>query len=167
MSNFLYDATNSNGFILSTPLALAATTDLSGITNGSAVTLTGGSSGVFKQSDTGSGISGYVMLKTVTTGWTPTAGGALFGWFAASPDAGTTFEIIKSTPSATVPALPRPPDFTIPFDAAATGTGLIRSSSLILIPAYQFKVIVQNLTGATTGAGNHTLQLCPVGVVRA
>lgn len=167
MADFLYDATNSNGFILASALALASGSDLSALANGGAVTLSGGTSGVFTQSNFGSGITGYVALTTVTAGWTPTAGGVLVGWFAASPDGGSTFETIVATPSSTVPALPRPPDFTIPFDAVATGTGLVRFSQQIVLPPYQCKVIVQNLTGATTGTGNHTLKCGPIGIVRA
>ena len=67
-------------------------------------------------------------------------------------DGGTSFE-----PNNVVPA--RPPDFIIPYPAAALGTGTIwKSAGLVLLPALQFYVFCQNNAGATLGSGATTAQ---------
>lgn len=155
--DLLYD-TGTNGYIAS--LTLTAGADLASLASGGAVTLTGGgSSGVSSQSNTGSGLLAEVVFKTVTAGFTPTAGGVIAGWWLKSDDGGSNYETTPATPSTTVPALPRPPDFIIPLDAAALGTSAIKFSNVCVPPAGTFKCLVQNMSGAAFGAGNYTLTL--------
>lgn len=155
--DLLYD-TGTNGYIAS--LTLTAGTDLASLASGGAVTLTGGgSSGVSSQSNTGSGLLAEVVFKTVTAGFTPTAGGCISGWWLKSDDGGSNYETTPATASTTVPALARPPDFLIPLDAAALGTTAIKFSTYCQPPPGTFKVLVQNNSGAAFGAGNYTLTL--------
>lgn len=155
--DLLYD-TGTNGYIAS--LTLTAGTDLASLASGGAVTLTGGgSAGVSSQSNTGSGLLAEVVFKTVTAGFTPTAGGVIAIWWLKSDDGGSNYETTPATPSTTVPALPRPPDCIIPLDAAALGTSAIKFSNVCVPPPGTFKCLVQNLSGAAFGAGNYTLTL--------
>lgn len=155
--DLLYD-TGTNGFIAT--LTLTSGSDLASLASGGAVTLAGGgAAGVSSQANTGSGKRGYVMFKTVTAGFTPTGGGVISGWWLNSDDGGTTYESTPATPSATVPALARPPDFVIPLDAAALGTTAVKWSYPCKLPEGTFKVLVQNNSGAAFGAGNYSLTL--------
>lgn len=155
--DLLYD-TGTNGFIAT--LTLTSGADLASLASGGAVTLTGGgAAGVSSQTNTGSGKRGYIVFKTVTAGFTPTAGGCISGWWLNSDDGGTTYESTPATPSTTVPALPRPPDFIIPLDVAALGTSAVKWSIPCTLPEGTFKVLVQNNSGAAFGAGNYTMTL--------
>jgi hypothetical protein len=155
----LHNTGSSNGSIIA-PLTLTAGADLASLASGSAVTLTGGgAAGVSSQTNTGSGKTGLVYFQTVTAGFTPTAGGNISIWWLFSPDGGTTYETTPATASATVPALPRPPDCIIPLDAAALGTAAVKVSLPCNLPYGTFKAVVQNNSGAAFGAGNYTLKL--------
>lgn len=161
MTDFLHDA-GTNGFV-STPVKIidgaGSDTSISGLTNGSAFT----GATARNQASFGNAQFGYVWFNIVSAGWTPTAGGAITGWFLLSTDGGTTYEQIVASPSTSNPALPRPPDFVIPFEAAALSAGWVRfASSLVQIPWTSFKVVIQNNTGATLGTGGHTIYLGPV-----
>lgn len=165
MADFLYDV-GTNGSILGSPLSLMGAADLNALGSGSAVT---SSASALSQTSFGSGLMGYVYFTVVTTAFTPAvAGAALVGWWAFSGDGGSNFETVIATPSTTVPALSRPPDFTIAFDNGVSHTaGIIRPSQLIQLPAYSTKAIIQNNLGVALSAANHTLKCFPVAVVRA
>lgn len=159
-TNFL-DAAGTNGFI-ATPFNLQ-TTELNAQTNGAASTSSvGGSSGKFSQTDFASGIWGLIWFISGGS-FTPTAGGVISGWFLQSTDGGTTFEALVSTPSTTVAALPRAPDFIIPFDAAALASGNIKfCSGLVKLPWPSCKIVLQNNTGATLPATGNIVVCGPV-----
>lgn len=166
MTDFLHDA-GTNGFIV-TPFALmnASDTGLNGLTSGSVVTSAHGgalTTGIFTQTDFASCQLGMIWFNIVTAGWTPTAGGCIPGWFLLSTDGGTTFEALVAAPSATVPAVPRPPDFIIPLEAAALSAGIVKMANPpVNLPWAACKVVVQNMTGASFGAGAHTIFCGPV-----
>ena len=169
-TDFLHDA-GTGGFIV-TPFALinGATgndTGINALTNGSAVTSAHGgalTTGIFSLTgDFGSAQLAEIWFNIVTAGWTPTAGGFIPGWFLTSTDGGTTFEQAVASPSATVPAVARSADFFIPFEAAALTAGWVKfANGPIELPWQPSKVIVQNMTGATLGAGAHTIYCGPV-----
>lgn len=166
MTDFLHES-GTNGFIV-TPFQLftSADTGLSALASGSAVTSAhggGSANGIFKQSDFGSAQFGMIWFTIVTAGWTPTAGGTIPGWWIMSSDGGTTFEATVAAPSATVPAMPRPPDFVIPLEAAALAAGALKFAlPPAPLPWTSAKCIVQNLTGAAFGTGAHTITCGPV-----
>ena len=152
--NFLETA-GTNGFITA-PTSVSIT--LSALTNGSAAT----GSTVFSQSTVGNAQKCMAYFTVVTAGWTPTAGGVIACWWLLSTDGGTTFESLVSTPSTTVAALPRPPDFLIPVyeGGTALSAGNIKwANGPFIFPYVGAKVVVQNLTGATFGTGVHTLNI--------
>lgn len=167
MANFIH-AAGQNGFI-KTPFQLitAADTGINGLTNGSALTSAHGgalTTGVFSQSDFGNAQYARLWLKIVTAGWTPTAGGNLSGWWLISPDGGSTFEAAEATPSTTVPALGRPPDFVINLyeGGAALAAGDQKMSQIVPLPYESCKLLIQNNSGVTFGAGAHLLLCGPV-----
>lgn len=166
MTDFLHDA-GTNGFT-TTPFQLftSGDTGLSALASGSAVTSAHGgalTTGIFKQTDFGNAQIGMIWFTIVTAGWTPTAGGSIPGWWLMSSDGGTTFEQVVATPSTTQPALPRPPDFIIPFEAAALTAGWLRwAIPPVPLPWTAAKCVVQNLTGAALGTGAHTITCGPV-----
>lgn len=166
MTDFLHEA-GTSGFIV-TPFQLftSADTTLNALASGSVVTSAHGgalTTGVFKQTDFGSAQLGQIWFTIVTAGWTPTAGGCIPGWFLMSSDGGTTFEALVAAPSATVPALPRPPDFIIPLEAAALAAGALKfANPPCPLPWTAAKCVVQNMTGAAFGAGAHTITCGPV-----
>lgn len=153
-TNFL-QASGTNGFI-ATPFNLLST-EINTLGSGSAATSSvGGSSGVFSQSNSSSAIWGSAYF-TAGGSFTPTAGQALLGWLLLSPDGGTTFETAVSTPSTTVAALSRTPDFVIPLDNAAFASGNIRwcQGRFIQLPWESYKVLLQNTgTTALPSSGN-------------
>lgn len=161
-SNFLLQA-GTSGF-LATPFNLQST-ELNALASGSAaVSSVGGTSGVFSQTNTINAIFGSVYF-TAGGSFTPTAGGFLAGWFLLSTDGGTTFETVVATPSTTVLAIPRPPDFVIPLSAAAYASGNIAwaTGRFVSLPFESFKVEIQNLSGAALSASGHLIKLGPVG----
>lgn len=156
-------AAGTNGFIV-TPFTVISSSEFSALTNGSGVvSANSGSSGKFTQSNFGNAQFGFFYLTVVTAGWTPTAGGCISGWYELYTDGATTLETLRATPSSTVAAFPRPPDFSIPLPAAAMSAGDVYFSQRVALPYAGCKVYVQNNTGATTGTGNHTITCCPIG----
>lgn len=125
-------------------------TGFSGLANGGAVTSTvSGTSGVFAPSLWGYGQVGDLWFNAGGS-FTPVANGALLGWFLLSFDGGTTFESLVTTPSTTIPALERAPDFVIPFSAQALASGnRIKSAWRFQPPPVHHKVVVQNRSGVT------------------
>ena len=163
-SNFLENP-GTNGFT-ATPYSLLST-ELNSLANGAAaVSSVGGAStsGVFTQTDTHSAIWGSLYF-TAGGAFTPTAGGFLAGWFLLSPD-GTNFETEVATPSATVPALSRAPDFTVPLDVAAFASGNIRwcQGRFIMLPWESNKVLLQNMSGAALPSSGNLVSAGPVAI---
>lgn len=141
------------------------TTELNALASGAAVTSSvGGTSGVFSQTNFSNAPLSEIWF-TAGGAFTPAAGGYLAGWFLKSTDGGTTFEATVATPSTTVPALSRNPDFIIPLDNAAYASGNIRFGTPSNLPAPSTKVALQNMSGVAlppTGnkitAGPYTYQ---------
>ncbi len=143
-TNFL-EAAGTGGLITSAT-TVAWVTALASLTNGAATT----SSTVFSQTTFANAQKLQGWFINGTASFTPTAGGVLAFWWLLSTDGGTTFETLVSTPSTTVPALPRTPDFLIPFDAAAFASGNIRfAQGPFPYPYLGAKLVMQNLCGAT------------------
>jgi len=164
-TNFLH-AAGTNGFI-ATPFALlnASDTGMNALASGGAVTsANGGTSGKFNQTNFAAAKKGLLYFNVVTAGFTPTAGGCIAGWWLHSPDGGSTFESLVSTPSATVSAVARVPDFIIPLyqGGTALAAGNIIFSGVIDLPYDTVKCVVQNMSGAAFGAGAHTIFCAPV-----
>ena len=92
----------------------------------------------------------------VTYAASPTAGGAITGWFLKTVDT-TNFE---NTPTATI-GLNRLPDFVIPATTGQTGT---RASVDVRCPAERFKVVVQNTASGQSwnGGGVNFLKILPI-----
>lgn len=169
MSSFIHSTGVAGGFI-KTPFALlnASDTGLNGLVNGAAVLSAHGGSlgnGIFSQADFGSGPLCQVWFTLGTAGgFTPNvAGGCISGWWLYSTDGGTTFEAREATPSATVPALGRSPDFVINLyeGGAALAAGENKFSGLVPTPYAGCKVLVQNNCGVTLGAGPHIITCGP------
>lgn len=164
-TNFLL-APGTSGFIASVFNLLS--TELNSLSNGAAATSSvGGTSGVFSQTDTANGMFGSVFF-TAGGSFTPTAGGFLAGWFRLSTDGGTTFEDLLATPSTTVPAFPRAPDFTIPVYQGGTAYSSSKISwcqgRRVPLPWESFKVTLQNLSGAALPSSGNLLKMGPVAV---
>lgn len=161
MATQFLDAGGTNGFI-ATPFNLQ-TTELNAVINGSAATSSvGGTSGVFSQTNFANGIWGLIWFISGGA-FTPTAGGCISGWFLQSTDGGTTFEALVATPSTSVAALPRAPDFIIPLDAAANSSGQIKfCSGFVKLPWPSCKVVLQNNSGATLPSTGNSVVCGPV-----
>jgi hypothetical protein len=152
-TNFLrYAGTSGNSGLLTSLLTLM-TTELNSLPNGSViVSSVGGSSGLFTNANTGQAIWGEVFFFAGNPAILPVAGANLAGWWLTSPDSGTTLE-----PTTAAPA--RAPDFIIPLPASTTSTTstvVSGKSSRILVPALQFKVLIQNNAGLTLSTGSVT-----------
>lgn len=159
-TNFL-ETTGTNGF-LTTPFNLLSTelNALATATPGVATSSVGGTSGVFTQTNFGSGIWGVVHFLAGGA-FTPIAGAYIPGWFLYSPDGGTSFE--KTSTGATAD-LPRPPDFIIPLFAAAYAANDISSSGIIRLPWWSCKVFVVNRAGANFPATGNLIKAASVAV---
>ena len=122
--------------------------------------------GIFSQSSFGNCQYGMAWLEVVTAGWTPTQGGVIACWWNLSPDGGSTFETeSRTTPSTTVPAVARPPDFIIPVYTGGTALSvgdIYFAVGPFPLPYQSAKLIAQNFTGATLGAGNHKITIAGV-----
>lgn len=143
-TNFLEAA--GTGGLITGATTVAWVTALASLTNGStSLSSTVFSSATFAQAQK---LQGWFINGTAS--FTPIAGGCLSFWWLMSTDGGTTFESVIATPSSTVPALPRAPDFWIPFDNAAFTTGAIRfAQNVFRYPYVGAKLLVQNNTGVT------------------
>jgi hypothetical protein len=161
-TTFLNDP-GTSGFI-ATPFNLLST-ELSALASGAAcVSSVGGASGVFNQMNFASAIWGKIYL-TAGGAFTPAIGGTLSGWWLESPDGGTTFETEVATPSTTVAALSRSPDFIISLDNAAYATGNIRfASSFVKLPWASCKVLLQNNSGVALPATGNLIKVGPVAI---
>lgn len=159
--NFLHTA-GTNGF-LSTQRVITWTTALNNLASGArAISDTTANTGLVSQTSFSNAQLGQAFFTTVTTGWTPTAGGCFACWFLLSSDGGSTFEVeSRTTPSTTVPAVARPPDFIIPVYTGGTAiaAGDVLYSQVFPLPFLSAKIIVQNMTGAALAAQAHTLTI--------
>lgn len=121
------------------------------LTNGSAVTSSyWNGNGVFRQAN-------ELLYSPFASVWfmaggafTPTGVG-LSGWFLRSFDGGTTYETVVATPSSSVAAVSRAPDFVIPLANSAYAAGNVTFASGIvpLYPDSLQKVVIQNNSGVT------------------
>lgn len=162
--NFLHTA-GTNGF-LSTLRTVTWATSLNALASGSrAISDATANTGLFSQASFSNAPMGLAWFQCITTGWTPTPGGVFVCWFLNSTDGGTTFEVeSRTTPSTTVPAVARPPDFLIPVYTGGTAIAAndVLFSQPFPLPWPSAKMIVQNLTGAALAAGAHTLTIAGV-----
>lgn len=142
--------TSNNGEI--GPVITLMTTELESLAAAAViVSSVNGTSGVFTNSNTSQAIWGVCTYNTGNAGaiTTPGAGANLAGWFLTSLD-GSTFELTTAAP-------PRPPDFIIPLQATTTANSqTFNAVGLVLIPAVNFKVLIQNNAANTLGAGATT-----------
>lgn len=156
-TDFLW-AQGTNGLI--TSLLTVMTTELNALTIGNTATSTvGGASGVFSQSNTAQAQWAEMFLTLGAIGSATSANSPnVSGWFLTTPN-GSTFE----TPGAGN-APPRPPDFTIPVVSGATiaGGSLYKAVGLILVPALNFKVLIQNNIGQNFAATANTLTIAAI-----
>jgi hypothetical protein len=129
--------------------------EASALTNGSAVTSSyWNNTGIFTQTHIDFGLQADCWFMTGGA-FTPSLGGHLDGWFLESWDGGTNFGGQIATASATVPALARPPDFTIPLDNAAyavQNSARVAGRIVAPLPVVPFKVRVQTMAGVTMPA---------------
>jgi len=162
--NFLHTA-GTNGF-LSAQRVVTWATSLNGLASGSrAISDATADTGLFSQSSFSNAPMALAWFTCITTGWTPTAGGVFACWWKLSTDGGTTFETdSRTTPSTTVPAMARPPDFLIPVYTGGTAISAndIMFSQPFPTPWPYAKLIVQNMTGAALAAQAHTLTIAGV-----
>jgi hypothetical protein len=126
--------------------------EASALANGAAVTSSyWNNTGIIRQVDMDQGAQGDLWFESGGA-FTPSAGGILQGWFLPSFDGGTTFETLTATPSTTVQAISRSPDFVFTLDNAAYAAGNIRYCQgrfVAPLPTGPFKTIVQNVSGVT------------------
>lgn len=150
--------------VIGTKRAVTWTTSLNALASGSrAISDTTADTGKFSQSSFSNCQYGMAYFTTVTTGWTPTAGGVFACWWNLSYDGGTTFEVeSRTTPSTTVPAVARPPDFLIPVYTGGTAISagdVFFATGPFALPYQSAKLIVQNMTGAALAATAHTINV--------
>ena len=153
-TNFLQES----GFLVA-PFNLM-TTELNALASGAnAISSVGGTSGVFTQTNFGSGIFGVIHF-VAGGAFTVVAGGYIAGWFLYSPDSGSTFERVTAALD-----MPRSPDFVIPLATGATTTGdVFQSTGLVRLPWWSTKVYVGNRSGIALSASGHIIQCGPVAV---
>jgi hypothetical protein len=153
----------AGGFI-GTKRAVTWSTSLNALASGSRAISDGtADTGIFSQSSFSNCQYGMAFLQVITAGWTPTAGGNFACWWNLSTDAGTTFETeSRTTPSTSVPAVARAPDFIIPFytgGTALSANDIYFATGPFPLPYQHAKLIVQNMSGAAAGAGAHTITI--------
>lgn len=155
-TNFLlYPGTSNNGQLVS-PFSVL-TTEMNSLANaGTALSSVGGTSGVFNTSNTGQAMVGNISLTLGAIGTALSAGAVLSGGFILSYDAGSTFENTVSGASQ-----PRAPDFIIPLPATTITAGWKYSAVNVLLPAFPFKLFVQNNTGQTFASSGNILTIAP------
>ena len=151
-TNFLEYSGGTNGF-LAVPATFMSTEMGTGTGLANNTGATQSVAGVMSQTTWNSGIWGIAYFTPGAT-ITPTAGGYIACWFLFSPDGGTTFEVPGTNLD-----LPRQPDFTIPFAAAATGTNIVRSTGPFLLPWWTTKLYVMNHAGVALGASGNLIRI--------
>jgi hypothetical protein len=159
VANFL-DTAGTGGFIQT--VFNLQTTELNTLASGAAATSSvGGTAGVFTQTNWSNAIWGSAYFVSGGA-FTPTSGGYLAGWFLLSPDAGSTFETLISTPSTTVLALGRVPDFVIPVYEGGTAWAATNQRAsqgrFFKAPWESHKIVIQNLSGAALPASGNVVK---------
>lgn len=159
--NFLHTA-GTGGLIGTTRTVTAAAWLASLGIGGVATSDTTADTGVFNQASFSNCMFGIAEFSHITNTFTPTAGGCLAFWWLGSIDDGSTYESLgTTTPSATVPAIARPPDFLIPVYTGGTATtaGNLFHSPVIRLPNMKSKLVIQNMSGVAFSAHNHTVKI--------
>jgi hypothetical protein len=167
MAGSFLKSAGTNGLI-GTKRAVTWTTALNNLASGSrAISDAAADTGLFTQASFSNAQYGMAYFTNVGSTWATTAGGVLACWWLQSYDAGTNFEVeSRTTPSTSVPALMRPPDFIIPVYSGATALAagdVAFAEGLIPLPYVHAKLVVQNLGGAALSANAHTLNIFGVG----
>ena len=151
MSTDFLQALGTNGYLLSSPLTVL-TTEMNSLATGSYTAL----GPQHTQSDIAQGIRGSVFFKSGGS-FTPTSSlvPVLYGWFARSPDGGTTYEYSTT--------LTRLYDFIIPLPQAAISSGQLFAASGVNLPlaAEYWKLIILNSCGATLPASGNSVFIGP------
>lgn len=155
---FLWGLGTSNSGLLAALLTLQST-ELNSLTNTSvALSSVGGSSGKFTNANTGAAIWGDLFLTLGAIGSALSNGANIAGWFISSADSGSTYEKASIAPA-------RPPDFIIPLPATTiSAADQFKSAGKVLLPAVQFKVLLQNNTGQSLASSANALKLAPISV---
>ena len=157
-TNFLA-TTGTNGFLTAAAVTAlsSGTTTINSLANAGFIV----STGTYTQTNTASGLMGYVTL-TIGSTFVSGPGGNVTGWFLDSFDGGTTYE-------STVPG--RPPDFIVPLTTSTSTAGGTPSSGsgvypsqLVQMPWAPFKVLIQNNTGVTLGSSGQAVAFQSVAV---
>ena len=152
MANQLW-APGTNGFI-TTPFAVL-TGELNSLANGNtALSSVGGTSGVFTQSDTASGVWGQVSFYAGGA-VTPSSGGYLAGWWVTKDD-NSGYQLTVSNADQA-----RAPDFRIPLLNTAYASGNL-SGVLVRLPAPDFKVLLRNVSGVALPSSGNKIMVGPV-----
>lgn len=162
--SFLHTA-GTNG-IVGTARTVTWTTALNNLASGSrAISDTTADTGLFSQSSFSNCMFGFAEFSHITNTLAATVGGCLACWWLGSRDGGSTYEAESTTtPSTTVPALPRAPDFIIPLYVGATAipAGSLIQNPRIILPNNYAKLVVQNMSGAAFSAHAHTLVIAGI-----
>jgi len=162
MANFIH--TIGTAGVSSTKRLVTWTTGLTGLGSGiHSVSDATADTGIFKQTSFSNCQYGMAYFTVITASFTPTAGGGLSFWWSPSTDDGTTFEAVgNTTPSATVPAVARPPDFIIPLYVGATTLAVNSiwfAQGLIPLPYVASHLVLQNNSGVAFATGVHTVNV--------
>ena len=153
----------TNGSIIGTPLVLM-TTELNALASGAcAVSSVGGTSGVFSQTNTGSGPVGMPYL-TSGGSFTPLAGQVLYGWYELSYNGGTNFESQLTTCSTTQAPFQRQADFVIPLSAVAYASSSLAWGPLSFLPWLSYKVVIWNTGTTALPATGNTISIQPFAI---
>ena len=162
--NFLHTA-GTNG-IIGTARTVTWTTALNNLASGArAISDTTADTGLFSQSSFSNCMFGFAEFSHITGTLAATAGGCLACWWLGSRDGGATYEAESTTtPSTSVPAVARPPDFIISLYTGATAipAGSLMQNPKIILPNTYAKLIVQNMSGAAFSANNHTFVIAGI-----
>lgn len=138
--------------ILNNPILIGG--ESSALTNGSAVTSSyWNGTGIVRLSDIAQAPQDDVWFFSGGA-FTPTAGGALLGWFLPEIGDGSNYESVIATASSTQNAMARSPDFVIPVYQGGTAYAASKISYangrfIAPPPVTSFKIVLQNLSGAT------------------
>jgi hypothetical protein len=154
---FLWEPGASNSGLFAPPVTLMST-ELGSLASGAvAVSIVGGTSGVFSNADSAQVIWAPMMLTLGSTAGAINTGGNISCWFLQTVD-GTTFESVASAP-------PRAPDAVFPLPAIIlSGPQSFLSQGLVRVPALRFKLLCQNNSGQTLNAAGNTVVLVPTAV---
>ena len=169
MAGVFNEQAGTGGFIGTKRLVTWATA-LAGLASGAATTSdTTADTGLFSQSSFSNAQKLQAWFQTGGTNtMATTAGGVMACWWLLSTDGGTTFETLVSTPSTTVMALPRRPDFIIPvYDVTALPTSTIKfAQGPFAFPYVGCKLVLQNLSGVAINSATGGAPTLTIGAVQ-